>query len=290
MVDRAELVEAALEAYREGLALLDGEDRVIFWNRAAEGITGYASAQVLGRQIPGPLGALTLSPVWEADSRIAPNARGAVVHAQHLVGDDLPVMARRMVLRNSLGERIGTAAIFHCADQSSAFLYGENGNSGVGGDRQSDLQERLEMEYQAALRGGAPLGVLWITVDRAWELRKTHGARACEAMLGTVERTLANALIGSEGVGRWSEDDFLVVAREGGGEQLASRAQVLAGVARTADFRWWGDRVSITVSIGVAIAEGTEPLANLLQRARLATEASLHAGGNHVTSAQGRQA
>jgi len=29
-------------------------------------------------------------------------------------------------------------------------------------------------------------------------------------------------------------------------------AQALAALARTADFRWWGDRLSITVSIGAA--------------------------------------
>ena len=30
--------------------------------------------------------------------------------------------------------------------------------------------------------------------------------------------------------------------------------KLLAGLARTADFRWWGDRVSLTVSVGVAMA------------------------------------
>ncbi len=290
MPDRAELVEAALEVYREGLALLDGEDRVIFGNRAAETMTGYPGAQVLGRQVPGPLEALTNCPVWEADRRNPTPGRGAVVHAQHLRGHDLPVVARRMVLRDGLGERIGTAAVFHCAEQNAAFPHGETGEGAEVTESQANLQERLEMEYQASLQGGAPLGVLWIKVDQACELRRTHGARACESMLETVERTLANSLLGGEEVGRWGDDDFLVVAREGAGELLANRAQALAGVARTADFRWWGDRISITVSIGLAVAEGVEPLPELLKRTRTAMETSAHAGGNHVTVASGRQA
>ena len=28
-------------------------------------------------------------------------------------------------------------------------------------------------------------------------------------------------------------------------EMLAAHAQMLAGLARTADFRWWGDRLSL---------------------------------------------
>jgi GGDEF domain-containing protein len=68
---------------------------------------------------------------------------------------------------------------------------------------------------------------------------------------------------------------------------MAAQAQMLAGLARTADFRWWGDRISITVSIGAAQAcsDGIESLAQLLRRARVAMEASSREGGNRVTAA-----
>src|ERR1700738_926156 len=210
MADRAQLVEAALEVYREGLALLDGEGRVIFWNRAAEATNAYPGAQVLGREVPGPLEALTNCPVWEGHGKQYAPGRGAVVHAQHLRGHDLPMVARRMVLRDGLGERIGTAAIFHCAEQNAAFSHGEANSSAELTESQANLHERLEMEYQTSLQGGGRLGVLWITVDQANELRRTHGARACESMLENVERTLANSLLGGEEVGRWSDDDFLI--------------------------------------------------------------------------------
>jgi GGDEF domain-containing protein len=289
MAERAELVEAALEVYDEGLALQDGEDRVVFWNRAAETMTGYASAQVLGRPLPGSVAGLTSCPVCEAGSRNGSQARGKVVHARHLCGHDLPVVARHVVLRDGLGERIGTAAIFHCAKRNATLPHRTTIDGIEVTQSQFDFQERLEVEYQASMIGGAPLGILWITVDQAYELRKTHGARACEAMMESVESTLSNLLLAGEEIGRWGEDEFLVLAREGRGELLFNRARSLAGLARTADFRWWGDRVSITVSVGLAIAEGDEELPVLVDRARLATEASVHAGGNHVTVAPGRR-
>jgi len=130
-----------------------------------------------------------------------------------------------------------------------------------------------------------PFGVLWITVDQAHELRRTHGAQACEAMLDKVERAMLNGLRPTEEMGRWGDDEFLVLSHERTPEMLADHAQRLAGAARTAEFRWWGDRVSLTVSIGAAQAEAAETLAQLLGRAQAAMVSSIHEGGNHITLA-----
>ena len=55
MTDRTELLEAALDSLPEGIALLGERGPVMFWNRAAEAITGYASADLLARPAPEPL-------------------------------------------------------------------------------------------------------------------------------------------------------------------------------------------------------------------------------------------
>jgi diguanylate cyclase (GGDEF)-like protein len=152
---------------------------------------------------------------------------------------------------------------------------------------QAEFEDRLEAAFEDFLQGGETFGVLWITVDQAHELRKTHGAGACEAMLGKVAGTLANGLRPAEKMGRWGDDEFLVLSHERTPEMLAVHAQLLAGLARTADFRWWGDRVSLTVSIGAAQAERNGGLVDLLERAKAAMSSSFQAGGNHITSAPG---
>jgi PAS domain S-box-containing protein len=55
MPDRVSLMEAALDVYPEGLALLDGDERVVLWNRAAEQMTGHPGAEVVGRRLPEAL-------------------------------------------------------------------------------------------------------------------------------------------------------------------------------------------------------------------------------------------
>jgi diguanylate cyclase (GGDEF)-like protein/PAS domain S-box-containing protein len=290
MADRTELIEAALDSIPEGIALLGERGEVMFWNRAAEAISGYPSVELLMRPIPAGLEELlldgTLCGTLQQD--LKPQVgHGTVVHAQHKLGHNIQAIARIVVLRDGLGGRIGTAVAFHSATNVDALPHGETGESDGVEASQADIEERLETEFEDCARCGLPFGVLWITVDQAQELRKTHGARACEAMLVKMERALAQGLRPSEELGRWGNDEFLIIAHERTREMLAAHAQGLAGMARTTDFRWWGDRVSLTVSIGVAQADAPGTLVQLLERAQQGMVSSIQAGGNHVTPAPG---
>jgi diguanylate cyclase (GGDEF)-like protein len=211
----------------------------------------------------------------------------SLVQARHKLGHAVPVIVRVLVLRNGLGERIGTALLFHPAESLDALPHGESSAYPGMAESRAELEERLQTEFDDFARGGSPLGVLWISVDQAEELRKTHGAAACNAMLEKVRHAMGQGLRPAEEMGRWGDDEFLIVAHERSADMLAAHAQMLDGLARTADFRWWGDRVSITVSIGAAQADNdaTETLTQLLKRAREAMEASSRAGGNRVTAA-----
>jgi PAS domain S-box-containing protein len=293
MGDRAELVEAALEVFPEAVVLLDGEERVVFWNRAAEMLTGYAVADVVGRPMPPGLEALAQFPRSDGESEPHNDAlwgRGVLVHAQHKRGHDVPAMTQTAALRDGLGRRIGKAAVFHPGEPGNALPHGETQEGAETLQSVAEMEARLAFAFREFAQDQAPLGVLWITVDQAQELRKTHGARACETMLESVQRTLANGLRTGEEIGRWGDGDFLVLAREGDGPRLDAHARVLAGLARTADFHWWGDRISLTVSAGGAIARVDEMLAELVGRAQDAMLSSLHAGGNQTTLAAGRAA
>jgi diguanylate cyclase (GGDEF)-like protein/PAS domain S-box-containing protein len=292
MADRTEMLEAALEIVPDGVALLSLEGQVVFWNRAAAAIAGYESVDILARQVPEELEPLLLAGAQL--EKIEPDAGGQLghrrlVHALHKLGHDVLVMARYFVLRDELGGRVGMAVLFHPADSLDSLPHGVCGQGGGVQASQAVLEDRLTTIFRDFSSGGLPFGVLWITVDQAEQLRKTHGAGACEAMLEKVERAMENGLRPTEEMGRWGEDEFLVVSHERTPEMLAAHALTLAGLARTAEFRWWGDRVQITVSIGAAQAKEDGSLVDLLERARAAMLSSFHAGGNQITSAAGRQ-
>lgn len=288
MTDRAELLEATLDSLPEGIALLGENRTVAFWNHAAQTITGYAAMDVLGRAAPEPLKPLLecCPAPGEPESNSSQEVgRGCMMHAHHKLGHEVTTMARQLFLRDALGKRIGMAVLFHPAECLDALPHGETGDDEDVAASQADLKDRLESLFEDFNRGGLPFGVLWITVDQAHDLRKTHGVGACEAMLTRVEHTVAQGLRPGEHLGRWGEDEFLIISHERTPAMLANHAQALAGLARTTEFRWWGDRVSLTVSIGAAQAERAGTLAQLLDRAKAAMFTSFHAGGNQITSA-----
>lgn len=293
MTDRTELLESALDSLPEGIALLDEERQVVFWNRAAEAITGHAGLELAGRAAPETLKALLerCAPAGDAETvaDLQPG-RGCLVHARHKLGHELPVMLRALVLRDKLGVQIGAAAVFHSAESLDALPHGETGERKGVEASQANLKERMEALFEDLTNGGPAFGLLWITVDQAHELRKTHGVQACEAMMEKMERALAQGMRPAEELGRWGEDEFLVISHEPTPGMLAAHGQALAGLARTTDFRWWGDRISLTVSIGAAQAGPAEALTQVLERAQEAMISSIHAGGNHISLAPGGQA
>lgn len=293
MTDRTELLEAGLDSLTEGVALANHEGRVVLWNLAAGVITGFAGAQTVGHSVREMLDLLVVDggSHWmrQTDAESAPG-RGWLVRMRHKVGHEVPLMARVLVLRDGLGARIGTGVVFHPAESIDALPHGELGESSSIRDSQAELEDRLATMHEDFLRSDISLGLLWVTVDQARVFRRTHGARACEAMLEKVERTLAGGMKPAEEIGRWGDDEFLILSHERNTPMLAAHAQMLAGQARTTEFRWWGDRASLTVSIGAAQAERGEPLAGLLERAQAAMFASMREGGNHVTTAQRRRA
>jgi diguanylate cyclase (GGDEF)-like protein/PAS domain S-box-containing protein len=290
MSERSELLEATLDCHPEGVALIGQEHNLVLWNRSAQAITGHLSLDLVGRPVPEVLKPLIewCSKPREPDLDSFPQPeRGCLVHMRHKLGHPVTVFARLMVLRSDLDERIGTAIIFHPAESLDALPQGEHTDGSGAEAIPADFEDRLSALFDDFARGGAPFGVLWITVDQAHELRKTHGSSACEAMLEKVGRALAHGLRPGEEFVRWGDDEYLVLSHERTEEMLAAHAQTLAGLARTADFRWWGDRTSLTVSIGAAQAELDGTLAGLLERAKAAMFTSFHVGGNRITAAPG---
>jgi diguanylate cyclase (GGDEF)-like protein len=184
------------------------------------------------------------------------------------------------------GRTTGFALLFFAVEEVDALPHGETGED-VGIERsQADMEDRLDASYHQWRTNHMPLGLLWIMVDQAASLRKTHGRDACESMLRVVEQTLLRQMNPMEILGRWGNDEYLVLSHERTAELLLEHARRLVGQARTADFRWWGDRVGLTVSVGASHAVEGDTLPALLNRARQAMLASVYEGGNHVTEAR----
>ncbi|MHB1840537.1 MAG: sensor domain-containing diguanylate cyclase [Acidobacteriaceae bacterium] len=313
------MLVATLDLMEEGIAVLDEQSNVLHWNKAAAVLTGYAAEDVVRRKCPedlfrvdrqsrgrvvartetgrsgmlaGGAGGTSTSSTRLQAQRTGPGddpllERPTLVSMRHKMGHRVPGMLRKVALLDSQGLQMGVVLLFYPVEEVDSLPRGESGEGAGVEASQADMEERLDAAHHQWSTGGMPFGLLWITVDQAKLLRKTHGREACEAMLQSVQETLLRQMKPAETLGRWGDNEFLVIAHERSAKLLGEHARRLAGLARIVDFRWWGDRIGLTVSIGASHATDADTLQCLLDRARQAMRASQYAGGNQATEARG---
>jgi diguanylate cyclase (GGDEF)-like protein len=325
MSDRVASFEATLDLIEEGVVVLDENSNILFWNKAAASITGHSAEEMTQRLCPanlyvvneehrnragasakerrlgspntaalgygGAIAGYTSQPLPATSDEIEEAHEASqkiltLVSMSHKLGHSVPAMLRKCALRDFLGVAIGTALFFYPVEEVDALPHGETSDD-VGIERtQAEMEDRLDAAYHQWTTTGMPFGLMWLMVDQAQSLRTTHGRDACESMLRTVEQTLLRQMSPSETIGRWGNNEYLVLSHERTAELLLEHARRLVGQARTSDFRWWGDRVGITISVGVCQAAEGDSLQSLLGRARQAMQSSGYAGGNCVTEAR----
>ncbi len=318
MSDRMAMLEATLDLMEEGIAVLDEQSKVVHWNQAAAALTGYTAQDLICLPFPEELFRVDqqhrdkVVAKAEAELKAGLSEGGCVsglsfsrsvvempqspdpflerltlVSIHHKLGHQVPGMLRKVELQDSQASPMGAVLLFYPAEEVDALPRGESGEA-VGIEAgQAEMEDRLDAAHHQWTTSGMPFGLLWITVDQARSLRKTHGRDACEAMLCSVEDTLLRQMKPAETIGRWGDNEFLIIAHERSAQLLTDHARRLAGLARIVDFRWWGDRIGLTLSIGTSFAIEADTLPCLLNRARQAMRTSEYAGGNHVTEARG---
>jgi diguanylate cyclase (GGDEF)-like protein len=141
---------------------------------------------------------------------------------------------------------------------------------------ESYLLDRLKFASEHVI----PFGLLCVQVDHLDTLTATHGLDAAEAILHVVAHTLRNGLDPLDFVGCWLEDQFLAIVTNGSEADLLTTAERLKRLAQFSEITWWGDQLSVTVSVGGTVLGPGESMAPLLGRTGNALKQAVARGGN----------
>jgi diguanylate cyclase (GGDEF)-like protein len=109
-------------------------------------------------------------------------------------------------------------------------------------------------------------GVLRIRVLGLDEFRSTHGPQSAIPFLRTAARTLQHSLDPQDFLGRWGEDEFIVVLPSENPLTAAGTAEMLWHLVTNSEVRWWGDRFPVKAVVMYGVAQPGEPLEKLLNR------------------------
>jgi diguanylate cyclase (GGDEF)-like protein len=125
--------------------------------------------------------------------------------------------------------------------------------------RREAILERLDQELERALRHGRPLAVAVADLDHFKRVNDQLGHLAGDALLRRVARAISGALRGTDRVGRYGGEEFLILLPEtdlSGAVAVAEKIRLLVGGLEVLREDGTPAGWSATVSIGVAALEG----------------------------------
>jgi PAS domain S-box-containing protein/diguanylate cyclase (GGDEF)-like protein len=278
-----QLFRTILDELPTGVYLLDRERRVRFWNTGAERITGYLRQQVLGQHCRQSFfegcneqhcelcgSACSFAQVFHSGQ-----ARESNVLFRHAQGEHIPIHLWNAPIRDDRGSIAGVVGSFHRRRQAPAQQRRQN-NLAIYGcmDEASGVANRGFTEFQlrenfCGLREyHIPFGIILIQMNGLPAVTRQYGKPAADALVQLAARTVTINVRSSELLGRWADDQLLLIARVCAFPHLEFIAQRLRQHLAILPLHWWGQTITVEPAVGSAGAEPCDAVETLLGRAQ----------------------
>jgi diguanylate cyclase (GGDEF)-like protein len=138
------------------------------------------------------------------------------------------------------------------------------------------LEELARFELKRHARYPNPLSMGYVDVDHFKQINTTYLLTGGDAVLKALARTLTQSLREVDSVGRVGGEEFLVLARETNEEGAVRLAERIRTTVAATPIEYNGQSISITVSVGFAVADEGVP-ADHASMTQLAAAALAHA-------------
>jgi diguanylate cyclase (GGDEF)-like protein/PAS domain S-box-containing protein len=285
-----EIYRAILESLRTGLCIIDLNKKILLWSDGAEQITGRLRHEVIGQICVDETLLMRGNPrdgEWcDEESPLLRTIKTsqpaeAAGFIRHKAGHEVAVRSRAVPVRNPHGSIIGAVAVF-----DERWLTADPDHREDAGNPPGSVDELTGVASHTMMRSHlreslgtftemrVPFAVLLLRPEGLEQFRIRNGSNAAASLLCMVARTIEGTLWKTDFVGRWSDEQFLVIlngCRENALRSVRERVQrMLASDA----IEWWGDKRSLPVSIGEAIALPDDSSESLMERAKKSLEAA----------------
>jgi len=290
--------ETLLDNLQEAINLIDPENHVIFWNQAAEDLTGYSRAEVMGQECPKNIlldlkeeglhlckDTCPAKQVLE-DGRV----RSLEAYIQHKDGYRLPVMMRIIPV---LGQDKQPIAALETYQESSPKVTLPLKLSDLErmdlldpltmtGNRRF-LEMHLHSRWEEMKAYGLDFGILYIDIDNMSAINSTYGSVSGDKFIRMISQTLASNIRFFEVVGRWEGQEFLAVLLNVDESKLDLVGNKLRLLVEQSHLSEEDKFVKTTVSIGATAARSSDSTESLVKRAKELASHSKWLGKNRVS-------
>jgi diguanylate cyclase (GGDEF)-like protein len=180
--------------------------------------------------------------------------------------DDLSLLAKSFdAMRTRLAEQIGTDPLTGCLNRRA-------------------LETRLRAEWRQAKRRNSTVAVLAIDLDHFKQINDTRGHPFGDLVLQELAGIMKATARDTDAVARLGGDEFVIVLPDTGWQGALTFAERLRRKVDDYSFGSATASMSITISVGVALARGTDPISPemLLQEADRSLYKAKSGGRNRI--------
>jgi len=294
----SESYKKIIDELRDGLYIVDTNRRIVFWNRAAERISGYSAEEVVGK----PCADNILCHVDDAGLNLccsecplattidSGGPHDAEVFLHHKNGHRVPVSVRVVPLTDEQGNVLGGVEMFSDSSYQAANemrvrelekLALLDGLTQIANRRYLDRE--LESRLEEMNRYDIPFGILFMDLDDFKTVNDRFGHETGDRVLQFVAGTLSANSRPFDLYGRWGGEEFVGIIRNVNAANLKHLGQRLRRLAEKSFVLVKGEKLRVTISIGATMAVKKDTVHTLLQRADALMYQSKAAGKNRLT-------
>lgn len=294
----ANTYRAILDHVTDGVYIVDTTRKIVYWNRAAEEITGFSAGEMLGLHCSeSKLSYIDLSgrhlctagcPLfWTMESAKEHHEK---VFVRHKCGYRLPIMTHVLPIVEE-GKVVAAVEIF---TRTSPKVYDDSLIESLSGaamlDELTRLPNRRSMEGYLAYqmveceKYGRTLAVLFADIDGFHHFNNTYGHAAGDLILKNIATTVRSNLKAGDRFARWGGEEFLGAGVVAGPPQAIIIAERIRHLVRNTVITHEGRDLYATMSIGVTVLRPGDTLERLVGRADMLMYKSKKAGKDRVTS------
>lgn len=258
-----DMAQITLNAIGDAVLVADPAGRVIYMNKVAETLTGWSSAESLGKPVEdiffivdGSTRERMVSPSKRAMSqdRIVELELGSILIRHD--GTDLAIEDSAAPILNRLGRTVGAVIVFHDARESRTVteMMSHHAQHDILTDLPNRLllMERLTQAIGMASRNHKQIALLFLDLDHFKDINDSFGHAVGDHLLRDVAADIVSCVRTTDTVSRLGGDEFVILLSQI--EEMHDAVQVaeklLERVARLRVID--GHRLRITLSIGIS--------------------------------------
>lgn len=274
-------VKAILNNLYDAVYIVDKNRKIIYWNKAAEDLTGYSHSNIIGSHCFDNI----LNHIDKDGVQLCKNCcplvasikddeiKEASVFFHHKNGHRIPIFVKAFPYKDSNGVIIGAIEIFSEISERKQILEKiKNLNQLAMLDELTQIPNRrytenvIRIKFNEYLLNKITFGLVFIDVDNFKHINDNYGHDTGDMVLKAISKTFLNNLRGDDVIGRWGGDEFIAAFSNIDREGLDKVAKKLKMLVENTVVEINNEQLKVTISIGATLITPEDNLNTIIKK------------------------